>query len=190
MTRLNRQQRRFRLSWPLVLVLSLSVLAQPVLAKQILKGVEASENRVFIRTDGLACYFCAYGLERFFKKTGRIAAFDMNMKEGIVTAVFVRGEPLVPPETLSRFVHDAGFAPRWIDAELVGPLEIDADGSAVLRVRETDERIPLESTAPLSEFLEGEWAGADVRVLGRTREDEGSHWRLAPTSISKEGSSP
>ena len=184
MIRLNQRRRRLRLSWPLVLLLCLGVLAQPAFAKEILKGVEASENRVFIRTDGLACYFCAYGLERFFKKTGRIAAFDMDMKAGFVEAVFVQGKPLVPSETLTRFVHDAGFTPRWIDAELVGSLEVTSDGAAFIRIRETGERIPLEGTDTLRGYLGDERQAGDViRVRGRAQEDEDSPMRLAPEWI-------
>ena len=81
-------------------------------AKTIVEGAEPSQNKVYIRTDGLACYFCAYGLERFFKNTGRIAAFDIHMKEGIVELTPLRGEPLVDARQLRQYVHDAGFTPR------------------------------------------------------------------------------
>jgi len=176
-------------TWPqrslgALVIVGLALAGQPAPAKEILKGVEPSENRVFIRTDGLACYFCAYGLERFFKKTGRIAAFDMHMQEGLVEAVFVRGEPLVPAKTLTRFVYDAGFSPRWIDAELVGDLQVAAGDSVVLRLRETGELIPLDDTSVLQEYLSTAAQGTEaVRVRGRASEDEDAPMRLAPESI-------
>ena len=187
MTQVNRQRRSL---WLLMLLLSLSALAQPAFAKEVLKGVDPSENRVYIRTDGMACYFCAYGLERFFKKTGRIATWDMDMKAGIVEAVFVQGKPLVPSETLTRFVHNAGFTPRWIDAELVGSLEVTSDGATFLRIRETGERIPLEDTDALRGYLDDERQAAGVvRVRGRAQEDEDSPMRLAPEWIRGETAS-
>ena len=182
-------------TWPrrslgaLVLV-GLALAGQPAPAKEILKGVEPSENRVFIRTDGLACYFCAYGLERFFKKTGRIAAFDMHMQEGLVEAVFVRGEPLVPATTLTQFVHDAGFSPRWIDADLIGNLMVADGNTPVLKLRETGELIPLDDNSVLREYLSTATQGAEVvRVRGRAREDEDAPMRLAPESIREAASS-
>ena len=86
--------------------------AEPAAAKEIIASATPSENRAYIRTDGLACYFCAYGLERFFKKTGRIASFDMHMKEGIVEVAMIEGKPLVSARDLSSYVHDSGFTPR------------------------------------------------------------------------------
>ena len=187
MTQVNRQRRSL---WLLMLLLSLSALARPAFAKEVLKGVDPSENRVYIRTDGMACYFCAYGLERFFKKTGRIATWNMDMKAGIVEAVFVQGKPLVPSATLTQFVHDSGFTPRWIDAELVGSLEVTSDRAAFMRIRESDERIPLDWTDALRRYLgdDGQAAGV-VRVRGRAQDDDDSPMRLAPEWIRGETAS-
>ncbi|MCH7667245.1 MAG: hypothetical protein IH936_15110 [Acidobacteria bacterium] len=196
--KLTRPKRGPQLLWLLVLLPYLSGSAPPALAKEILEGVESSENRVYIRTDGLACYFCAYGLERFFKKTGRIAAFDLDMQEGIVEVVFVQDKPLIASKTLSRFVHDAGFAPRWIDAELVGRLEITSTGDTVLRVRETGERVLLEDNDTLRGYRSNErpkerknerQEPAVVRVRGRAQDDENSAMRLAPEWIRREAPS-
>ena len=136
-----------RLSGAVVIaVLCISTVGVPTAqAKEIVKDAVASENRVFIRTDGLACYFCAYGLERFFKKTGRIAAFDMNMEEGIVEVTLIAGKPLVSAVDLKRYVHDAGFSPRWIKVDLVGRFVRDGN-RLFLEVAETEERLPLSDS--------------------------------------------
>ncbi len=109
---------------------------------------------------------------------------------GIVEAIFVQGEPVIAPETLTRFVHDAGFAPRWIDAELVGSLEVTSAGEASMRIRETDERVRLEDNDTLRGFLADEGqVPTVVRIRGRVEDDEASVMRLAPEWIREEASS-
>lgn len=43
------------------------------------------------------------------------------------------GGALIAPETLTRFVYDAGFEPRWIEAVLVGNLEEKSAGDSFIR---------------------------------------------------------
>lgn len=115
----------------------------PATGKEIERSVIPGQNKVFIRTDGLACYFCAYGLERFFKQTGRIAAFDVQMTEGIVEVALIGGKPLVSARDFRRYVHDAGFTPRSIRVELVGRF-VREGGALSFEVAETGERLPVD----------------------------------------------
>lgn len=103
-------------------ILLMILTASPLFAKEIIPDAAQlkSENQATIRTDGLACYFCAYGLERFFKKTGKIAAFDIDMEKGLVMVTFIKGKEVVPFEELRKYVDDAGFSPRWIEYSLMG----------------------------------------------------------------------
>ena len=145
-------------------------------AKEIVKDAVASENKVFIRTDGLACYFCAYGLERFFKKTGRIAAFDMNMEEGIVEVTLIEGQPLVSAADLNRYVHDAGFSPRWIKVDLVGRFVREGD-RLFLDVADTKERVPV-SESELARNLPQAAFDNRMRIEARAVEDESAPFAL------------
>ena len=148
----------------------------PASAKVIVKGAIPSENKVFIRTDGLACYFCAYGLERFFKKTGRIAAFDMNMEEGIVEVTLIEGKPLVSTADLKRYVHDAGFSPRWINVELVG--HFVPEGSRVFfEVADTEERVPVSKSELLGDLPQTAFENP-MRIEARAVEHESLPFEL------------
>ena len=147
-------------------------------AKVISPSAEKGENKVYIRADGLACYFCAYGMERFFKKSGRIAWYDMDMKEGIVEVGFIKGKPILSIETLNQYVHDAGFSPREIKAELVGRLIQAPDGSYRFEVTETGQSFPVEANAVVKGSEEA--VGQEVTLIGRAKADPNAPLRLVP----------
>ena len=150
-------------------------------AKVISPSAEKGENKVYIRADGLACYFCAYGMERFFKKSGRIAWYDMDMKEGIVEVGFIKGKPILPIETLNRYVHDAGFSPREIKTEFVGRLIQAPDGSYRFEVTETAQSFPVETNRVVKDahgLIEKE-----VILIARAKEDPDAPMRLVPEVI-------
>lgn len=102
----------------LILLILISFLNAKILLKD--KNLKKSNSLYHIRVDGLACYFCSYGLERFFKKTGKIYSMDINLKSGIVTIRFVKGKKLPSAKDIYKYVHDAGFTPRWIEVKLKG----------------------------------------------------------------------
>lgn len=169
----------------LVLLVTMFLPLDDASAKLIVDGGDVSRNKVYIRTDGLACYFCAYGLERAFKKTGRIAAFDMHMEEGVVEITPLRGEPLVDARQLRQYVHDAGFTPRWIRVELTGRF-VHIDGKLGFEVAETEQRLPvhedLEAVVAAAPDL-----GLPVRLKALGLEHEDAAFELSEVTYERSG---
>ncbi|MEW6682536.1 MAG: hypothetical protein AB1451_06385 [Nitrospirota bacterium] len=149
-------------------------------AKVISPSDEQGENRISIRADGLACYFCAYGMERFFKQSGRIAWYDMKMAEGIVEVGFIKGKPILDVRTLKQYVHDAGFSPREIKAKLVGRLTPTDEGYR-FRVTETDQTFPVETNAVVRAARE--LVDQEVTVIARVQEVQDAPLKLVPEAI-------
>jgi len=152
-----------------------------LLAKDIVKNASSkkSANSLIIRTDGLACYFCAYGLERSFKKSGKIAAWDMNMGEGIVEATLIKGAPFLSVETVSGYVYDAGFTFRWMKAVLVGRIE-KKDGEFVFNLSETGEQLPLQSNAALDKIQDDKnLIGIEIEIVADVVEAKNAPMGLA-----------
>ncbi|HEB71606.1 MAG TPA: hypothetical protein ENI77_03180 [Nitrospirae bacterium] len=127
----------------------------PAYGKEIVKnaGSVKSENEAFIRADGLACYFCAYGLERFFKKSGKIASYDMRLKEGIVEIGLIKGKPLVTQKELHKIVYDAGYSPRSTTYELVGKVSKNGDGY-IFTVSDTGQNFSLKATDKIASVID------------------------------------
>ncbi len=149
-------------------------------AKNIQPSAEKGENKVYIRADGLACYFCAYGMERFFKKSGKIAWYDMNMKEGIVEVGFIKGKPILGVKTLNQYVYDAGFSPREIKAEFVGQLIRTPEGYR-FKITETGQSFPVDANKVIKKSLEV--FGKEVTLIALIKEDPKALLRLMPKKI-------
>ncbi len=149
-------------------------------AKVISPTAEKGENKVYIRADGLACYFCAYGMERFFKQSGRIAWYDMKMEEGIVEVGFIKGKPILDIQTLRQYVHDAGFSPREIKAEFVGRLS-RTNGRYRFHVTETNQSFPVETNAVVQQSED--LFDKVVILISDVKETQGAPFKLVPEVV-------
>jgi len=159
----------------LLMLVLLGISGVELEAKEIIKDAASkkSVNRLLIRVDGLACYFCAYGLERFFKKSGRIAAFDMKMEEGIVEATPIKGKPLLSVETVSKYIYDAGFTFRSIKAVLVGRFE-QKDDRVIFRVSDTGEGLPIRKNSVLERILTDEnLISQEIQMIAVAEKEKG-----------------
>lgn len=150
-------------------------------AKDIVKdaAVNKSVNRFIIRVDGLACYFCAYGLQRYFKKSGKIAAFDMHMEEGVVETSLLKGKFILSIKTIEGYIHDAGFTFRSLKAVLVGKVK-RKDGRVVFRVSDTGEELPVRKNRTLERLLKAkELIGREIQIVAAAEKEKGAPMALA-----------
>lgn len=61
-----------------------------------------------MRVDGLACPFCAYGIEKKFTKTEGVETVDIDLKKGLVIVKTTEAKSFKEDE-LKTIIHDAGF---------------------------------------------------------------------------------
>ncbi|NQV82834.1 MAG: heavy-metal-associated domain-containing protein [Rhodospirillales bacterium] len=65
--------------------------------------------------DGLACPFCAYGVEKNTLALDGVEKLDIDMEGGFITVVMKPGKTL-DEETARRVVADSGFTLRRFEA--------------------------------------------------------------------------
>jgi len=84
---------------------SLLAMVTPVMAES---GQEQKSKTHYFRVDGLACPFCAYGIEQKFKRIQGVEKAQVYLKHG---TVFVKtNEPRhFSTQRLKRLFQDAGF---------------------------------------------------------------------------------
>lgn len=142
----------------------------------LLTPTQAQVEQVEIRVDGLACPFCAYGLEKKLKELDGVGKVTINVDGGM--AVLENKErKSIAIEKLEAVVANAGFTPREITATVLGKVG-PGDGTPVFTVAGTDIKFILKENEELKK-LQSKLAGADkpVRVTGRLSKEtpEGHH---------------
>ena len=72
----------------------------------------SSAERVFIKIEikGLACPYCAFGMEKELKKVSGVDKVDIELKTGLAyISTPIAQKP--SPESLKKIIKDAGFTP-------------------------------------------------------------------------------
>ena len=89
------------------------ILRTAVFALSLLLPVAAvaAQTQYQLRVDGLACPFCAYGIEKELKRTEGVAAIAIDINAGIVTVTMAEGATMIEAKA-SQIVKDAGFTLR------------------------------------------------------------------------------
>ncbi len=68
----------------------------------------AAGTQYDIRVDGLACPFCAYGIEKEFTRTEGVDSVDIDLKNGLVIVKTSEGRSF-SEDQLKSIVDDTGF---------------------------------------------------------------------------------
>ena len=74
-------------------------------------GAQETGAAYLVRVDGLACPFCAYGIEKRLHAVKDVAAVEIDIASGTVTVVMRPGAAL-NRETARKAVAAAGFTMR------------------------------------------------------------------------------
>ncbi len=72
-----------------------------------------SKTYIKIWVDGLACPFCAYGLEKKIKKLPDVNNLFVDLNKGFITFI-VTSEKIPSEKILKKLVKEAGFVVRKI----------------------------------------------------------------------------
>ncbi|MFB6264246.1 MAG: heavy-metal-associated domain-containing protein [Bradymonadaceae bacterium] len=118
-----------------------------------------------VGVNGMACPFCAYGIEKKLKGLEGVASLDIHIEKGTVDVSVQEGKT-VTPKAIREAVQEAGFELR--DLEIRGEATItDAD--------------PPEArfTADLSLPVRGDHPDAGERTVHGTVSKKGESWTLS-----------
>ncbi len=77
----------------------------------LLQNVFAAGNHYEMRVDGLACPFCAYGIEKKLKAIEGTTNIDVDLNKGLVSVNVAEGTELTD-EQMKKLFNDSGFTYR------------------------------------------------------------------------------
>lgn len=92
-----------------VLLLMFGLNNQAVAQQQEIKNPD-----IRVGVDGLACPFCAYGIEKKLKKIESVDELYVNIKDGTVD-LKLKKETMLSEEIIKKAVANAGFEVRSIE---------------------------------------------------------------------------
>ena len=79
-------------------------------------SVLADGTRYQMRVDGLACPYCAYGIEKNLKKIDGVEQIEVDLDNGLVIVNVTSGVTLTDAQ-MAKLFTDAGFTFRSMLAE-------------------------------------------------------------------------
>lgn len=97
-----------------IATIMLSILV--TMAFSVTSTFAGQQQKVTLRVDGLACPFCAYGMEKKLKWLEGVEKLDIKINEGLVILYFQEGAK-IDKELIVKKVKEAGFTPREITIE-------------------------------------------------------------------------
>jgi len=71
----------------------------------------AAQTQYQLQVDGLACPFCAYGIEKELTRTEGLESIDIDINAGTITVTMAEGATMSKAQA-DRIVKDAGFTLR------------------------------------------------------------------------------
>jgi len=113
---------RIAWTWPLLLFFSFTMSNISATNKEIQGN---TNTYIKIGVDGMACPFCAYGLEKKIKKIDGASDLYIDINEGFIT-FSVPSNKKPTEEALNKVVKEAGFKIREIEYSST-PFELKKD---------------------------------------------------------------
>lgn len=96
------------------LLVSLILGMSPALGQEQEAESSIEDPNATVYVDGIACPFCAYGLEKKLKNLDAIQRMEVQLEEGRVLLAFKEGESATK-EDIQAAVENAGFSARKIE---------------------------------------------------------------------------
>lgn len=142
---------------PVLMALLLAALVHPA---------SAQVSRATVAVEGLACPFCAFGVEKKLRQVRGVATVEVHMGDGTAELAAVEGAS-IDISQIPEAIREAGFTPGRLAIEAVGTLVADGE-STVFHDAVADQRmlvvnVPAKLQGKVRHALE---SGSRVRLTG------------------------
>jgi copper chaperone len=87
-----------------------------LLAVMLNSAALAAGTQYTMRVDGMACPYCAYGIEKKLKKIEGVEEIDIDLNAGVVRISVAEGVELTEAQ-MEKLFKDAGFTFRSMEKE-------------------------------------------------------------------------
>lgn len=155
----------------------------PLMLVYFTTAAQAQISTLTVSVDGLACPFCAYGIEKKLKKVKGVESIVVKMKNGTVTLTSKKGQS-IDIKKVPGAIDDSGFSMRQMRLQAAGTLT-EVDGALFLKYGGPEERLALKGmgSAMREKLIGYARGGQTVTVEGAVTGKAGGPWTLKPESM-------
>lgn len=129
--------------------------------------IHARIESATVAVDGMACPFCAFGIEKRLEKVGGVGSIEVSLGAGsaVLTA---SNEGSIDVSSIPEAIRKAGFTPGTIEVTAVGTISVEDRERPLLEISGTDQELLLVNLPEEIETKSDVFAaaGVEVRVSG------------------------
>jgi mercuric ion binding protein len=149
----------------------------------------AAQARVSVMTvavDGMACPFCAYGVEKRLKTVSGVDTVSVDMKTGTANLT-AKPELSIHFQGIPKAVKDAGFTAGVMKVTVSGTVETDTTSSYVLRFDDQSVSVEPGNNEIAARLRDLAGSGKSVVLQGVLDRQTAENWRVTLESMKEEG---
>jgi len=139
----------------------------------LIPSANAEVIKVVAQVRGMACPFCAYGIEKKLKKVSGVRSVDIDIQKGLATLRAIEGQSIAFDQ-VPRAIKDAGFTSDRITVTALGKIASDKGGILVFRLEH--QNFIFYITDPSGRATQYRDTGKDVEVTGTASHKDGGRW--------------
>ncbi len=133
--------------------------------------LNAQIEQVPVMVNGMACPFCAYGVEKKLKKVEGVKSIEINIQKGIATLTAKENESIELGQVPGA-IEDAGFTPDRIETVVSGTVILDRNGDLLLKIKNGENSFIIRGDP---DRIRG-YVDRKVRVTGETTMQREGIW--------------
>ncbi len=149
----------------------------------IASAARAQIETLTVAVDGLACPFCAYGIEKKLKRIQGVQQVTIDIQAGAVKLSAHQGQS-INFRQVPLAVWDSGFTPRRIRLEAIGTVS-GSEGRPLFLAVDNDQFLLTRVSRQIqNRLIAAADSGERIRITGIIRQ-AASGWTLSPHSLAE-----
>lgn len=142
----------------------------------------AGISSMSVTVEGMACPFCAFGVEKRIKKVKGVSSVDVDMRTG---KAMITAEPdaSIQYRDVPQAVRDAGFTPGEMHISASGLLGKDENGSMVLGFENFSLSLKIDNNELKTQLETAMKSARPVVLNGRIFQNKAKDWIFTPETV-------
>ncbi len=144
--------------------------------------VQAGVSAMTVAVDGMACPFCAFGVEKRLKKVKGVATIAVDMKTGTAN-LMAKPKVSIHYQEVPEAIKDAGFTAGTMKITVSGTVTTEDNSSYFILFNGPPLLIQSENNKMTARLSELSASGKSIVLNGVLSRQTDNNWSVVPESI-------